>query len=474
MSYNLAILAPAIPASDDAAFPVVRALLATYGDDEAPPEPVLVRFHAAITKRFPCLSTGAEDSPWSDGPLINNFVGRVGVVGISMRHEEVIPAILDCAAELGLTVVDEQAGKIHRPPAMRVMLRGVGPGQDTPAVAARLVPVMKRTQEQIEALLYGPAIVVKKGLDRDTAQRYVDTLEGMGCTCSIEPDAAPAPVQAAPAPPAPKPAPLGPVSAPAPACDPQLKRVADGQQLAIYAIGLNIALLLARAKFLTPTLFIICAVVVALLSVAAAIRTTRAIGWSWAAAGLTALCSLMPFVNLLVLGIVSALAAAHLRGQGFSVGWLGVSAEDRSYIGQGHGARNWAMLASVVLCVASFVGLLNNMPSSDSLHPCALVGEWRAERTDVVYRVAMDEAGSVLAKPISGNASSIAKITFGTWEARANKIYWQYPITAGQFMKETNDFKMDADQKGLTIYELNGELTRYTLINRGKSTKCGL
>ncbi|MFZ6874002.1 hypothetical protein ACO0LF_18240 [Undibacterium sp. Di27W] len=72
-------------------------------------------------KLYPCLSSYEDDDesmdecPWSDGPLIDNFGGRVAILGISHSHGEVLSYILLCADKLKLSIIDPQTAAVYRP-----------------------------------------------------------------------------------------------------------------------------------------------------------------------------------------------------------------------------------------------------------------------------------------------------------------------------------------------------------------------
>lgn len=158
-----------------------------------PPAPRLIQFHDAITARFPCASTGvyARDDgaalcPWGDSPLMDCFTGEVGVISIVTRNVEVIPFLLRRAGALALTVIDEQASKVHRPATFCVTLGSIQKNVDVNAMVAKLVPLLKRSPEEVRELLATPQGVIKRRLDHVTAQRFSKTLDLIGCDCTIE------------------------------------------------------------------------------------------------------------------------------------------------------------------------------------------------------------------------------------------------------------------------------------------------
>ncbi|MET3131096.1 hypothetical protein AAKU55_001354 [Oxalobacteraceae bacterium GrIS 1.11] len=378
MSYILDIVVPRVPANDDAAYDFVDQLRLVYDGGVQPPAPALLAFHGALTQQFPCLSTCDDETalsqcPWSDGPLLSNFSGDMGSIGIASRLTEVLPFILRLASQLGLTVVDQQKDKIHRPPTVRVLLMGAQEGQDVEQLAGRLAPLFKRSQEQTRAMLSGPSLIIKKNLDRATAQRYVDTLSQLGCACSIEQEGGPAATPLAPAAPMAPAIPAAPVASPpsqedlelqrwirhnkvpvepvpgaAPASAPgtasaivtehnpfqdeQLADLADGQKQVIYAIALNFLLLGMKNGGIAPLFLLLCGVVVAIQAALGIWRMASGLGLPPAAKVLSAIAMFIPVLGVLVMLFMNRSACGHLKEAGYRVGWLGVSAEERAML----------------------------------------------------------------------------------------------------------------------------------------------
>lgn len=191
MSYLLKIVVPSVPQYNHDAFGFADALLRE--SKGLPPSPRLVQFHDAITERFPCFSSGIylndENSPvcpWGDAPLIDCFTGNIGVLRITARNIEVIPFLLRRAGALALTVIDEQAPKVHRPATFSLTLDSIQKNVDRKAVAAKLVPLLKRTPEDVNALLATRKSVLMRRLNHVSAQRFSKTLDLVGCNCTIE------------------------------------------------------------------------------------------------------------------------------------------------------------------------------------------------------------------------------------------------------------------------------------------------
>ncbi|MES2320253.1 MAG: hypothetical protein V4631_22475 [Pseudomonadota bacterium] len=157
------------------------------------PAPRLIQFHDAITERFPCASSGFYDNdedgaacPWGDAPLMDCFTGDIGVISIVARNVEVIPFLLRRAGALALTVIDEQASKVHRPATFSVTIGNIQKNVDHDAMVAKLVPLLKREPGEVQELLATPRAVLKRRLDHVTAQRFARTLDLIGCDCTVE------------------------------------------------------------------------------------------------------------------------------------------------------------------------------------------------------------------------------------------------------------------------------------------------
>lgn len=196
MSYILRIVVPALPEDDALAWSAADDVCA-QDDDDAPKAPVLVRLHDVLTSVYPCLCSddaNIDDSPWSDGPLINNFGNASATLGLETDDDDgsAVGFIVAAGRTLGLTVLDEQAGEIHRPlvPApgstFSVRVQGVVAGCDGAAVRAGMGRVFRATPEQVGTILATPGIQVKRGVDYLTALRYQAMLRRLGCRSSIE------------------------------------------------------------------------------------------------------------------------------------------------------------------------------------------------------------------------------------------------------------------------------------------------
>lgn len=122
MSFTVDLIVPALPDGDKKAWDLINVMREKYYNDQGEKAEVFLRLHAALTERYPCLCSYADDdpemdnSPWADGPMLNNFCSEMGMLAIVFsRVDEVLPFILEKCSELGITVADGQSGKIHRP-----------------------------------------------------------------------------------------------------------------------------------------------------------------------------------------------------------------------------------------------------------------------------------------------------------------------------------------------------------------------
>lgn len=191
MSYVLKIVVPSVPPYNHDAYGFADKL--TRDSKGLAPAPRLVQFHDAITERFPCASSGAYNHaddgvvcPWGEPVLMACFEGDIGILTVAARPIEVIPFLLRRAGALALTVIDEQAGKVHRPATFCLTLDSIQKNVDINAVVAKLIPLLKLEREQVLEILATPRSVVRRRLDHVTAQRFAKTLDLVGCNCTVE------------------------------------------------------------------------------------------------------------------------------------------------------------------------------------------------------------------------------------------------------------------------------------------------
>ena len=114
MSYTVDIVMGPVPLDDKAAWKVIDSWREElYADSEASPE--MRALHDKLVSRYPCITVD-ENGPWSDGPLINDFGKRMGIIGVVYsRVDEVLPFVIETSVGLGFTVFDGQDERIHRP-----------------------------------------------------------------------------------------------------------------------------------------------------------------------------------------------------------------------------------------------------------------------------------------------------------------------------------------------------------------------
>lgn len=115
MSYNVAVVVPPVPANDPEAWEALDGLI----EQEGTRPDVFQILHDRLTARYPCMCAvpddQVDDTVWSDGPLINDFLHRAAVLGMSYsRVYEVLPFLIATANDLGLIVFDWGAETIHR------------------------------------------------------------------------------------------------------------------------------------------------------------------------------------------------------------------------------------------------------------------------------------------------------------------------------------------------------------------------
>jgi hypothetical protein len=119
VSYVVTITSLPLPDNDDEAWDrlveIDQANEGTFGTPGAEME----KLYHRLSERFPCI-IDAPDSPWSDGPLRNNFGRHMAAVGISYsRVEEALPFVIETATQMGCTVLDGTDETIHRPVGWR-------------------------------------------------------------------------------------------------------------------------------------------------------------------------------------------------------------------------------------------------------------------------------------------------------------------------------------------------------------------
>jgi TPR repeat protein len=198
MSYIVEVVVPALPGEDALAWQAADALRASQ-DEGGARHPLLVRLHDVVTAVYPCLTRCREEDlpfgecPWSDGPLIDNVGATMAVFGLRgvENMEHVVRYVVSVAAGLGLTTLDAQLGKIHRPdpgsPGLNyyVSIVGIWRGLRKDQVAAALARAFRKDEAQMRAMLELPRAIVRMGLDLLGALQYQETLFTRGCNVRI-------------------------------------------------------------------------------------------------------------------------------------------------------------------------------------------------------------------------------------------------------------------------------------------------
>lgn len=121
MSWTIEIASGAFSPDDAEAWEELEDLRdeAEEREDGAPPSGDMRALYERLTARYPCIMEDPS-SPWSDGPLINNFGDRLTTLGfVSSGMAEAYPFVIATATKMGFTVFDAVDEKIHRPEGWR-------------------------------------------------------------------------------------------------------------------------------------------------------------------------------------------------------------------------------------------------------------------------------------------------------------------------------------------------------------------
>lgn len=122
MSFTLDLILTDVPEENGAAWKYIEELREEYYEDNSSAHEKLIALHKILTDKYPCLCSYEDDdpemenSPWADGPMLNNFASKMGMLAILYsRADELFPFILENALLLDITVADGQSEKIYRP-----------------------------------------------------------------------------------------------------------------------------------------------------------------------------------------------------------------------------------------------------------------------------------------------------------------------------------------------------------------------
>ncbi|XLZ67965.1 hypothetical protein ABT364_15580 [Massilia sp. SR12] len=509
MSYQLQLAAVPTPDADLDVFSFMNKLRQDAGTQ--PPSALLKRFHDALLALFP-------DAPWSEG----HYAGEAGRLTLVHRSTEVVPHVLYLAAELGLTVIDNKSGEVHRPPTYQVVLEGPAHGLEVIDAASRLAALLRKPVAETVALLSGGRrTVVKQGVSRFQAMQYAAALRDRGgsrATLAAEPGPiprvkppAPAPAQAAAATPHLEIPAASPYRSPSATLemveesaqeDVQLYEVAEGLRIVCSSIGLSF-LSGAMTRNATAPVAFIGTLLLGVMSVYGTWRLMKGLGFGALArkaalllplatlaaafalpfyphtslAALVGLLALANFVLVLVLGVKGA---RRLKQAGIGVGLFGASKADvRRLGGLDDGARllsttmAWACFIVVVLCNAA--SLTQKAPArtaaaSEASVPCRFVGLWEYTKGGRTFNVYLSDDGSYAG--LTANGHSTGQPEFGgTWRYDGKAIHWN-DMLASPARQEAQAVSASGDGT-FSLLEANGEATSFSLVQRDQSPRCG-
>ncbi|WP_374584501.1 hypothetical protein [Pseudoduganella sp.] len=517
MSYQLQLASVPTPAADLDVFGFMNQLRQDAGTQ--PPSALLKRFHDALLAQFP-------DQPWSDG----HYAGEAGRLTLVRRSKEVVPHVLYLAAELGLTVVDNKTGEVHRPPTYQVVLEGPAHGLEVIDAAARLAALLRKPVAETVALLSGGRrIVVKQGVSRFQAMQYAAALRDRGgCRATLAAEPGPAP-RAKPLPsPSPSPAPApaaaapalalargdaspapSPYQAPAAALDTEgeapeddagLFQVAEGLRMNVSSIGLSVlqGALIWDHGSLPGT---ISSAALSIMSIYGTWRMMNGLGTSKLARNAVLLLSLvtgllggvfslsqkpLAFVLFAVLGLASLVvwvvlvvkAVRRLKQAGLSLGLFGAAKHDVRRLG---GLDVEARLPSTflalvcfsvtLLCFAGSLTQTKSRPQAAAAPvPCQFVGWWEYQKDGGTYSVFMDDDGTYAGfKPTTPEGEAADFV--GSWSVADNAIQWDelYPLPG---RSQAGKLTASGDSS-FSVLEADGRSTLYELSHREPSRRCG-
>jgi hypothetical protein len=117
VSYDIAVWVGEQPADDEAAKAQYEALSARDRAESDPPDSRLIDYVTALTQRFPDLTDldddEVDDSPWADGPLIDNVDGTFFYFALTYSGiHEALPFVAQTAKAHGLVCFDPQEDRL--------------------------------------------------------------------------------------------------------------------------------------------------------------------------------------------------------------------------------------------------------------------------------------------------------------------------------------------------------------------------
>jgi hypothetical protein len=115
VTYNLAVWEGEPPAGDDEAGAVFVELMERAGRSDAAPTPRIREYVEALLARWPDITEDAgEDSPWGDGPIMNNATGTLFYFSLIWSQAEQASAYCaEVARARGLVCYDPQAERLR-------------------------------------------------------------------------------------------------------------------------------------------------------------------------------------------------------------------------------------------------------------------------------------------------------------------------------------------------------------------------
>lgn len=168
MSYDVVIAAPPLPERDSHAWKMLDTVAEAESAGEA--RAIYEQFRDRIAGRYPCLSTLSEDeldrSVWS-ADMRTMFSGPQPVLNLRFSSErEVLPYIIESARSLGLSVLDWQAGLVHRADGIPGLVLTV---ENRNILRAPTVPQL---EDAVDALTPrgGPGFLILESPGEDYAQ----------------------------------------------------------------------------------------------------------------------------------------------------------------------------------------------------------------------------------------------------------------------------------------------------------------
>lgn len=506
MSYQIQLSSAVPPEEDFDVFPFMNKLRQDAGAQ--PPSAMLKRFHDALHALFP-------DTPWAD----SHYAGDAGRLTLVRRRKVVVPHVLYLAGELGLTVVDNQTGEVHRPPTYQVVLEGPAEGVGLGDAATRLAALMRKPVTEMLAVLSRGRQVVKKGLPRYQARQYVLALrERAGCHATLapepgrvvhpEPPAPPPPARPAVAETAPARAGLSlepaarpvaespavtqtmpqssraerePGAAVDAAADHKLYVLADGIRLTIYATVLYVV----AAYFFKSTFGLSRALLslgVTLLLMCAVYRLAKGAGSNIVMRIIAVILMIIPLANLLTLFLMIRRGKIILREHQLHASWLGAAYPDICSL-RGGGMPVLPSTLIGVLGALAMAACINfgklaaerQMTAMLGSHPqpCVLVGAWKSSRIGPDGVLLLKDDGSYIVTPYKGREGKLA-LEVGKWKIKNSVIEWESPLPGQPHLTTPHfeTFKLSPDGMTITVLEGTG-FTELERVGRLPSERCG-